>query len=105
MAVRTKEELMETLKKRIGDGTDDETLSLWEDVSDTFADYETRAAGDGKDWKAMYEENDRAWREKYRDRFFGGEIPPDGMEDIASPDGREEDTKPPTRFEELFTEK
>lgn len=104
MAVRKREEIMESLRARIGDATDDETLAFLEDMTDTFNDYEERVKGDGVDWKGKYEENDRTWREKYRERFFGGtgekEIPPDGMEDIASPDG--DGDKSPKHYEELF---
>lgn len=101
--ILTSEKLMERLREKIGEGTDDETLSFWEDINDTLTDYETRANGDGRDWKKAYEENDRIWRERYRDRFFGREIPDDGMEDIGSPDGRDDKEPPkPTKYEELF---
>lgn len=71
MAVRSKEELMKSIRARIGDDQSDEAIALLEDVADTYADMETRANGDGEDWKAKFEANDAAWRQKYRDRFFG----------------------------------
>lgn len=76
MAVRNKEEILEAIKTRVGEQTDDETISFLEDVSDTFTDLETRASG-GEDWKTKYEENDKSWRERYTNRFFSKEPEPD----------------------------
>lgn len=69
MAVRTKDEILEMIKEKIGEDTSDETITLIEDVTDTLNDYETRTSG-GEDWKAKYEENDASWRRRYTDRFF-----------------------------------
>lgn len=77
MAVRNKEEILEAIKTRVGEQTDDETISFLEDVSDTFTDLETRANGDGEDWKTKYKENDKMWRERYTTRFFSKEPEPD----------------------------
>lgn len=77
MAVRTKEEILEAIKTRVGEQTDDETISFLEDVSDTFTNLETRTNGDGEDWKTKYEENDKMWRERYTTRFFSKEPEPD----------------------------
>ena len=70
--VKTKDELLASIKERFKDDTSDETISFIEDVSDTINDLETRAS-DETDWKSKYEENDKQWREKYRDRFFNSE--------------------------------
>ena len=96
MAVKSKEELMALIKDKFGDDTSDETLAFLEDVSDTFNDLETKASGDGEDWKAKYEQNDKEWREKYKQRFFSAE--PDSNPD---PDPEPEDNSPKT-FDDLF---
>lgn len=70
MAVLERETLMNRLKERFGNDESDETISFIEDVSDTF-DSLSSASGDSEEWKTKYEENDAAWRKKYRDRFFG----------------------------------
>lgn len=70
MAVKTKDELMSIIRARVGEDQSDEAIALIEDISDTFDDMQSKAAGDGTDWKAKYEENDATWRQKYRDRFF-----------------------------------
>ena len=36
MAVKTKAEILETIRSRVGDSTDDETLEFLEDVTDTL---------------------------------------------------------------------
>lgn len=95
MAVVSKEELLNKLSEIIGESTEDTTLSLLEDIDDTLTDYETRVAGD-EDWKAKYEENDAAWKKKYRDRFFEKK---EVEEEEVGDDG--EETKK-TKYEELF---
>ena len=97
MAVRTREEIMKSIRTRIGDSTEDEDIAFLEDISDTFDDMESRASGDGEDWKTKYEENDKEWRRKYTERFFSkGEDPED-------PEEEEEEEEPKT-FEDLFEE-
>lgn len=71
--VKTKDELLNILKERIGEDTSDEALAFIEDITDTITDFEKRAEGDGVDWKKKYEDNDAEWRAKYKERFFSGE--------------------------------
>ena len=100
MAVRTRDEIMEAIKNRIGEDTSDEAISLLEDVTDTFTDYETKVA-DKTDWKAKYDEMDASWRKKYMDRFSGktGEEVKDEQEEQIKDDSE------PRTFDELFTER
>ena len=95
MAIRSKDEILESLKGRIGESTDDETIAFIEDITDTFTDLEDKAKGDGTDWKTMYEENDKAWRTKYTERFFSGEPKPEPPTDP-------EPTPAPMTFDDLF---
>lgn len=96
MAVRTREEILKSVRARVGEQTDDETIAFIEDISDTLTDLETRANGDGTDWKAKYEENDSEWRKKYTERFYSSE-----PEDNPEPPKPDETTKPNT-YAELF---
>lgn len=99
MAIRSKDEILEYLKGRIGDEPDDESISFLEDVTDTIANYESKVA-DTEDWKSKYEENDKEWRKKYTDRFFSSEPVNVPDPDPADPlEGHE-----PMSFEDLFTE-
>lgn len=101
MAVKNINEIMESVKARIGEDTSDEALAFIEDISDTLNDYNSRVSEAG-DWKRKYEENDSSWRKKYQERFFQG-TPDDGTV-ITDP---EPDPEPntPTTFEELFETK
>lgn len=67
MARLTMKEMRERISAYIGDASDDDALSLLEDVNDSLLD--TLIESDGEDWKAKYEENDKNWRQRYRDRF------------------------------------
>ena len=99
---------MDQVKAIVGDNTDDATLKFLEDLTDTIGDLETKANGDGEDWKAKYEQNDKEWRERYQQTFFSGTKPePNGEPEndltkpTDEPDG--EDNKSPQKFEDLFT--
>lgn len=96
MAVRTTEELLESIKSRVGDSTGDADLEFLEDVTDTLSDLKEKSSGQ-EDWKAKYEENDKQWREKYRNRFFE-------KKDEVIEESTEEKEAPKT-FEDLFSVK
>lgn len=100
MAVKTRDEIMEAIRKRIGEDTSDEAISLLEDVTDTFADYETKVA-DKTDWKTKYDEMDTSWRKKYMDRFSGKT----GEEIKEEQEEQIKDDSEPRTFDELFTER
>lgn len=68
MAVRTTQEIIDKLKESFGESPDDTQLAMLEDVSDTLTDLNKKT---GEDWKTKYEENDKAWRKRYTDRFSG----------------------------------
>ena len=73
MSVKTKSELLEMIKNRIGDGNSDEDISFIEDITDTVNDLENKASNN-INWEQKYNENDAAWRKKYRDRFFNTDV-------------------------------
>lgn len=99
MAVKTREEILESFKTRLGENPDDESISFLEDVTDTLDDFEKRANGDGTDWKSKYEENDASWRKKYTERFFSGEPNPE-----PKPELKPEPDNTPKTFSDLFKE-
>lgn len=102
MAVRPINEILERVKTRVGDSTENSDIEFIEDISDTLNDLIAKASGQ-EDWKTKYEENDKAWREKYKDRFFSTEEnEKDELED--NKDIEMKDKKPKT-FAELFKEK
>lgn len=98
MAVKTREEILESLRDRFGEEPTDDDIAMLEDITDTFTDFEEKT-NDATNWKNKYEENDKAWKKKYSDRFFskdGGEntilYEPDEPETVKS-------------FNDLFTVK
>lgn len=100
MAVKTRDEIVEAVRSRIGEDTSDEAISLLEDVTDTFTDYETRVA-DKTDWKTKYNELDASWRKKYMERFSGKT----GEEVKKEQEEQIKDDSEPRTFDELFTER
>lgn len=100
MSVKTREEILESLRGRFGEEPTDDDIAMLEDITDTFTDFEEKTS-DATNWKNKYEENDKAWRKKYSDRFFSKEgdvnVNPGYYDDL--------DNKPMTKFDDLFTVK
>ena len=92
MAKLSKDELLEKVRKYVGDRTDDETLEIIEDISDSVD------SSDADEWKQKYEENDKMWRDKYISRFF------DKKEELDTPTEHEEEEKEYNSYEDLFKE-
>lgn len=99
MAVVNKDTIMERLRENFNDNDSDDVLGLLEDVTDTLNDYQARLEENG-DWKERYEQNDREWRQKYKDRFFNNDPEPD-PDPEPEPD-KDPEQATPTTFEELF---
>ena len=97
--VKSKDEILASLQTRIGDDTSDEAIALIEDISDSFDDLTTRIAEAG-DWKAKYEENDKHWRDVYKERFF---TPSEGDPLMEEIDKEQPDTPKVLKYEDLFT--
>lgn len=99
----TKQEILEQIKSKIGDSTDDNDLKMLEDISDTFDDLKSRVDEAG-DWKTKYEENDKAWKQKYRDRFFNTEAK-DEIEEHEKEKEKEMEIDEPKKlsFDDLFS--
>ena len=92
MAKLSKDELIEKIKKYVGDRTDDETIEIIEEVSDSID------SSDADEWKQKYEENDKMWRDKYISRFL------EKKEDEPDTPTELEEEKEYSSFEDLFEE-
>lgn len=99
MAIKTKDEILASIRERFAEDSSDETIAFIEDVSDTISDLESKAKGDGTDWKAKAKEIDDAWREKYKARFFSASAENDEPDDTP-----EFDEPKALKFEDLFKE-
>ena len=93
MAKLSKDELIEKVKKYVGDRTDDETIEIIEDISDSID------SSDADEWKQKYEENDKMWRDKYISRFLEKK-----EDELDTPTEHEEAEKEYNSFEDLFEE-
>lgn len=99
MAIKSKEEILNSITALVGENNDDNVLTIMEDVSDTFADFESKTK-DATDWKQKYEQNDNEWRQRYKERFMEGttDEPETNNSFVA------EESKPtPMTFDDLFT--
>lgn len=92
MAKLSKDELIEKVKKYVGDRMDDETIEIIEDISDSID------SSEADEWKKKYEENDKMWRDKYISRFV------EKKEDELDPPTEHEEEKEYKSFEDLFEE-
>lgn len=95
MAIRTTEELLDIVKRRIGDDISDDAIQLVEDVTDTL-----------RDWESRYRKNDDEWRRRYMERFNAsadaittpGRVVEEQKENVSD-DGKKR------TYEELFEER
>ena len=104
MSVLEREKFFEAVENRIGEDTSDEAIQFIEDMTDTYNELETRAVGDGVDWKQRYDELDEKWKKKYARRFFAGGtartvIREEDEEETVDDDNREKIT-----YSDLFKE-
>lgn len=88
MAVVERDELIQRIASVLSDPESDDSLSLIEDVTDTLN------AGSSDDWKTKYEENDAAWRKRYKERFLKK---PDNEPEIEDDEKEEKKT-----YDDLF---
>lgn len=93
MAKLSKDELIEKVRKYVGDRTDDETIEIIEDISDSID------SSDADEWKQKYEENDKMWRDKYISRFVEKK-----EDELDTPTEHEDEEKEYNSFEDLFEE-
>ena len=67
MSILNKEQFLQTIKDRVGNGNSDTDLKFIEDMTDTYNSLESN---DNENWKEKYNQLDTQWREKFKARFF-----------------------------------
>lgn len=106
MSVKSKDELLQSVKGLLGDTPSDEGIALLEDISDTL-DNSTGGSSD-EDKKTIEElqkkvkEVDDNWRKKYTERFMKPSDDNHDNEQDEDDNDDEEDNSPKT-FDELFS--
>ena len=93
MSKLSKDELIEKVKKYVGDRTDDETIEIIEDISDSID------SSDADEWRQKFEKNDKMWRDKYISRFLEK-----NEDELDTPTEHEEEEKEYNSFDDLFEE-
>lgn len=93
MAKLSKDELIEKVRKYVGDRKDDDTIEIIEDISDSID------SSEADEWKQKYEENDKMWRDKYISRFVEKK-----EDELDTPTEHEDEEKEYNSFEDLFEE-
>ena len=93
MAKLSKDELIEKVRKYVGERKDDDTIEIIEDISDSID------SSEADEWKKKYEENDKMWRDKYISRFVEKK-----EDELDTPTEHEEEEKEYNSFEDLFEE-
>ena len=88
--VKSVVELLDIVRQRIGDSTDDADISFIEDISDTLN------AGNLEEVERLKSENEEL-RKKYRDRFFE-------KKEVKEEETEKEEEPEKTTFEDLFKE-
>lgn len=110
MSIRTKDEIMASVKAKFGEDTSDEAIALIEDISDTLD-----ATKDGTDWKLKYEELEKSsdaklkeldnnWRTKYTSRFFDSECDEEDHHELEIQKNDELTKAESISINDLFTE-
>lgn len=98
--VKTKEEMLDEIKSYIGDRTDDETVSLVENVTDTLSDMEKNGNAESR-----VKEVEDMWRAKYMERFFDGDKEKKNIEVEEDEETEEKDKSEEITIDDLYTEK
>ena len=88
--VKSVVELLDIVRQRIGDSTDDADISFIEDISDTLN------AGNLEEVERLKSENEEL-RKKYRDRFFE-------KKEVKEEETEKEEEAEKRTFEDLFKE-
>lgn len=70
--ILSRDDYFKRINEIVGERTDEESIKFIEDMSDTYSDMEHHITDSGEDWEKKYHELDKAWREKYKNRFFTG---------------------------------
>ena len=103
MAIKSTEDLMNSLNTFLGDRDDDDALELIQDFTDTLDDLSKNHGGYTQQ---QYDDLDASWRKRYRERFFSG--PHKGDEEFDANDDSnddEEDNSKTIQIRDLFSKK
>ena len=96
----TRDEFFKRVNDYVGDDRSDEAIAFIEDMTDTYEELSGSIDNSGIDWEKKFYDNDKAWREKYRHRFFSGGSIRTSVEDEIEDENKDTDIT----IDELFKE-
>lgn len=94
MAIKTRAEINDMLKERFGDSDTD--LQMLGDFMETLDDMESQRSAENKTWEERYNNLDKEWRTKYKERFF------DTPQKVEETKQEKEDIREDIRIDDLF---
>ena len=97
---KTKAEIIADLTAFIGENQSDDAVALIENVSDSIDDNTDELRQENARLQKQYEDNDKAWRQKYIDRFNNEDNKDDKDSEVIDVD----DSDKPLTYENLFEE-
>ena len=104
MAIKTVDEIMESVKARIGEDNSDDALAFIEDINDTLKDMSEKASVDNSaEWEEKYNALDNEWRAKYKERFFNKSVE-EALEKEKETESDEEVEQRKMSYDDLFKE-
>ena len=101
MAVLSKDDYMARVKGIVGEKSDDESISLLEDLTDTYNDLEKRTQKSDIDWEKKCKDLDEQWRKRFQKRFYES----DGGNPYYGPEIETETEEEKITIDDLFKEK
>lgn len=97
---KSKADIISELKAFIGDNNSDEAISLIENVSDSINEND-----ESEELRRQLEEQDKAWRQRYIDRFNNEESEETKkIINVDTGDDSDDSNDKPLTFENLFEE-
>ncbi len=108
MSVKTKDEILSSIKALLGDEPSDEGIALLEDISDTLDKSTDGSADENKkkieELEKQVKDVDAMWRKKYSDRFLNPS-PEDKTNDEqeTEQETEQEEDNSPKKFDDLFS--
>lgn len=100
MAILTKDELLKAIQDKLT--TSDDDLTILENITDTINSLSSK---ENEDWKKKFEDNDKAWRERYKARFSQPvEVPNSDPEPHLPDEGETLPKSANITIDELFTD-
>ena len=101
MAIKSSEDLMNSLNTLLGERDDDDALELIQDFTDTLDDMSKNR---GVYTQQQYDALDASWRKRYRERFFSGPAKGDeAFNDHDDSDDDNDDNSTTVQIKDLFT--